>query len=212
MFRLFNYDSPVMQFLSKAFDIMLLGILWLVCSLPVFTVGASTTAMYTVLFKLVKDDGYSVIRAFFNSFKENFKQATVIWLIAMTACAVLAADLFFVWVMSGNWLWMIVLGFLLILAVLVLSMLLYVFPLQAYFANTVKNTIKNALLFSVAHFPKTLLMLIVDVAVLALILFGAQPLIMFAGVLTALPNAWLLNKIFAKYAETFKEEANQEST
>ena len=78
---LFNYDNPVWRFIGKFWDVLILNVLWLVCSIPIVTIGASTTAMYYVTLKLARDeDGYT-IRSFFKSFKENFRQATVIWLI-----------------------------------------------------------------------------------------------------------------------------------
>ena len=79
----FNYDNPVWRFIGKFGDLIILNVLWFVCSIPIFTIGASTTAVYYVTLKLARnDDGYT-IRSFFKSFKENFKQATIIWLILL---------------------------------------------------------------------------------------------------------------------------------
>lgn len=79
----FNYDNPVWRFIGKFGDLIILNVLWFVCSIPIFTIGASTTAVYYVTLKLARnDDGYT-IRSFFKSFKENFKQATIIWLIML---------------------------------------------------------------------------------------------------------------------------------
>lgn len=79
----FNYDNPVWRFIGKLGDLILLNILWIVCSIPVFTIGASTTAVYYVTLKLARDEGDSTIRSFFHSFKSNFRQATAIWLILL---------------------------------------------------------------------------------------------------------------------------------
>ena len=80
---IFNYDNPVWRFIGKLGDLMILNILWVICSIPIFTMGASTTAVYYVTMKLVRgDDGYT-LRNYFKSFKENFKQATVIWLLML---------------------------------------------------------------------------------------------------------------------------------
>ena len=80
---LFNYDNPVWRYIGKFGDLILLNVLWIVCSIPIFTIGASTTAVYYVTLKLVRDeDGYT-FRSYFRSFKENFKQATAIWLLLL---------------------------------------------------------------------------------------------------------------------------------
>ena len=89
----FNYDNPVWRFIGKLGDLILLNILWIVCSIPVFTIGASTTAVYYVTLKLVRDEGDSTIRSFFHSFKGNFRQATAIWMILLAAGIVLGLSL-----------------------------------------------------------------------------------------------------------------------
>ena len=92
---LFNYDNPVWRFIGKLWDVLVVNILWIICSIPVVTAGASTTAMYYVTLKLARDeDGYT-IRSFFKSFKENFKQATAIWLIFLLTGMLLAFDLYY---------------------------------------------------------------------------------------------------------------------
>ena len=85
----FNYDNPVWRFIGKFGDLIILNILWLVCSIPVITIGASTTAVYYVTLKLARDDDGYTIRSFFKSFKENFKQSTVIWLILLAVGVIL---------------------------------------------------------------------------------------------------------------------------
>lgn len=92
---LFNYDNPVWRFIGKFGDLILLNILFVICSIPIFTIGASTTAVYYVTLKLARnDDGYT-IRSFFKSFKENFKQSTIIWLILLVVGIILGIDVWF---------------------------------------------------------------------------------------------------------------------
>ena len=70
---LFNYDNPVWRFIGKLGDLIILNILWMITSIPIVTIGASTTALYYVTLKLVRDeDGYT-IKSFFKSFRDNFK-------------------------------------------------------------------------------------------------------------------------------------------
>lgn len=74
---IFNMEGPVMNFITKITYSAYLNILWLVCCLPIFTIGASTTALFYVTLKVVKNEENSLTKAFFHSFKENFRQSTI---------------------------------------------------------------------------------------------------------------------------------------
>ena len=93
MSNFFNMDNGLFRALGKLADLMLLNILFLVCSLPIFTIGASFTAMYYVTLKLAENEEGYIARGFWKSFKQNFKQATIIWLILLFFGIVLVLDL-----------------------------------------------------------------------------------------------------------------------
>lgn len=214
---LFNYDNPVWRFIGKLGDLILLNILWVVCSLPIFTVGASTTAMYYVTLKLARDEDDSTIKSFFRSFKDNFKQATAIWLIALVAGGVIAFDLWFFSTgqmsVSGNVknVMTAVFGGCLILYTFILS---YVFPLQARFYNPVRRTILNAFFISIRHLFQTIGMIAMDVLIVVLGWFSlfyfpqlGILLYLFGVPLIAFVNSFLLNAIFKRYMP--KEETER---
>ena len=92
MNQVFSPDSPVISFLGKIADLIIINLLVIICSLPIFTIGASWTAMYYVTVKMVKNEESYVTKDFFKSFKQNFRQATVIWLINLIVLLVLGAD------------------------------------------------------------------------------------------------------------------------
>ena len=134
------------------------------------TIGASTTAMYYVTLKLVRDeDGYT-IRSFFKSFRENFKQATIIWLIFLAVGIILGVDLyFFIWMFTGaEKVKMVMTSVFVALTFVYLAMFTYVFPLQARFYNPVKRTIFNAFFMSIRHLLQTIGMLVVDAGLIFL--------------------------------------------
>ena len=89
---LFNYDNPVWRFIGKLGDLILLNLLWTVCSIPVITIGASPTAVYYVTLKMVRDENDSTVRSFFHSFKDiiNSKQknSRIIWLSNIIICTI----------------------------------------------------------------------------------------------------------------------------
>ena len=80
MKSLFDYNNPVMRAITKFGYLWLLDLLFVVTSLPVFTIGASLTALNYACMKLTDDEG-SVVSNYFSSFKSNFRQATGIWMI-----------------------------------------------------------------------------------------------------------------------------------
>ena len=91
--KLFNLDSPVMVFLSKVANLMILNVLTIICCIPIFTAGAAITALYYVTIKMARGDDPYIIKGYiFKSFKENFKQATIIWLIMLVILAIIAVD------------------------------------------------------------------------------------------------------------------------
>ena len=90
--KLFNLDSPVMVFLSKVANLMILNVLTIICCIPIFTAGAAITALYYVTIKMARGDDPYIIKGYFKSFKENFKQATIIWLIMLVVIAIIAVD------------------------------------------------------------------------------------------------------------------------
>ncbi|MDR1764619.1 MAG: YesL family protein [Lachnospiraceae bacterium] len=202
--NLFNYDNPFWRFMGKLWDLILLNILWIICSIPVFTIGATSTAVYYVTLKLVKDEEGATIPSFFRSFRDNFKQATVLWLMLLVVVFVLVFDWRFALVAGGSAFAQIgmraVFG---CLSFVVLATVVYLFPLQARFYNPVKRTIINACLMAIRHFPKTIAMLVTDVGLVAVCVFvfpqAAIILFLFGFPLFAFLNSYVLVTIFEKY-------------
>ncbi len=158
MNKVFNPESPLMSGLSRALDLMILNILWVVCSLPIITFGAATTAVYYVTFRLNEGKDEHIIRSFFKSFASNFRQSTIIWLILLAVGVVIAGDIrlaFFTDLMGS--LRYVMMAFSVLLAVVWLAVLSWVFVLQSRFENPVKQTLKNACLLAILNIPTTVL-------------------------------------------------------
>ncbi len=155
-------ENPIVQGIGRIADFVILNLLWLICSIPIFTIGASTAALYTVMLKLVKnEDGY-ITRDFLKAFKENFKKATALWLIFLVLGGILVVDFSSLKLISER------IGGLLRIPLLIMTCLLtavcvYAFALQARFENTVKNTFKNAVMLSLAKLPYTALILFISI-------------------------------------------------
>ena len=181
------YDSILMRMLNRLGDAMILSILFVVGCLPVFTAGASLTAAYYAAMRGVAgEDGY-VFKYYVKSFKQNFKQATKIWLIVLLALFVFGVDLWY-WFRQWKDAAVAIAKPMLVVSVVLLALTffiaMYVFPLQAKFDNKPKAQIKNAFLLSIRHFPITLLLTVFS-ALIALFIY-LQPalasfVLLFAG-------------------------------
>lgn len=162
----FSLDSPFMQICATLADLVILNILWLVCCIPIFTIGAATTAMYRVTIQLHRGEGSGIFKEFFRSFSLNFKQSTILWLIMLLILAILTADILILLPVHSVFLLALpAIGILLWLFVNV-----YLFPLVSQFYNSNKQMVKNALILSLRNLPRSLLTIILQVSPLILAL------------------------------------------
>ncbi|MBR1692078.1 MAG: DUF624 domain-containing protein [Lachnospiraceae bacterium] len=200
MGSLFDTEGTLMSVLVKIADVAWLNILFLLCSIPIVTIGASTTALYYVTTKMIDGEEGYLAKSFFKSFKQNFKQSTIIWLLLLLLYVILGVDVLYL-LRSGSVYTAVGIFVVMIPGFFVLFTGLYVFPVLARFENNVKNTIKNALLLSLANAPRTILMLVISVGLPALCLYNLYflPLLFICAFsLPAYLNAALLYKIFKR--------------
>ncbi len=165
--NLFRYDSPLMQLLSRAADLIWVNLLVLVCSIPVFTIGASLSAMSSVIYKILHHEDVMVTREFFKAFGKNFKQATIVWMIIFLIEGVLAYDVYYSR-QIGTAFSEAMKTVAIVMAVIVFALMLYIFPLQAHYYNKTKELFKNAAIICVVHPIRTILMIAVQAFLVAL--------------------------------------------
>lgn len=157
----FKYDSPIMQVINRFSSLVVLNFLFLCTSIPIFTIGASLSALYDVVFRLDTEGEGKIAAAYFRAFRANFRQGTPIGLLFLvligSACA--NASIF-----SGKGTAMGTILSVFSIIILVNSLLIsgYAFPLISQFDNTFRNTLKNSLLLTIANLPRTLLIAIVN--------------------------------------------------
>ncbi len=197
MERMFSTDNLVMQWITKFACAAYLNVLWLICCLPVVTAGASTTALFYVAERMARDEEGSIARDFFRSFRQNFRQATGIWLILLAAGALLGADGYVLWHLRyTNGFWTICLAVLFAAAGAYAVVLMYIFPLLARFENSTKEMFKNALMIGVRYLFCTVLMAAIYAAFAFLVIAVFTPAFVFAGGVCALLCSVLLRGIF----------------
>jgi len=201
----FNEDNAFMRFLGTIADCILLNIVFILCCLPVVTIGASVTALYYVAFKLSShDDGY-IIRRFFKSFKENFKQASMIWLVMLVAGVVLGMDFYILRFVNGTAL-AVLRVMVVMLAAFYVAEFIYVFATLCRFGNTIKNTFRNAMCIAIGNLPGTIVMVLVTAGAVAITFYnvytmwyGIMVWFMAGFALLALVHSYFLKKVYLKF-------------
>jgi uncharacterized membrane protein YesL len=184
--------------------------LWFVCCLPVITIGASTTALYSVMQKVVRDQEDRLTPSFFRAFRDNFRQATVIWLILAAFGAFLGLDAYILLHLrtgSAGAFWTVLTAVLAVLAAFYVVELLYVFPLLARFENTTFALMWNAVITGVHFLIVTALVAAVHFIMGWLIISVYTPFMFLGEGLCAMISAWLMNGIFLQLEERAMAEA-----
>lgn len=208
MGRIFDLDSPVMNFLNKLADLIYLNFLTLICCIPIVTIGASLTALNYVTLKIVRNEEGYITKSFFKSFKQNFKQATAIWLILLLFFVIFAGDILilnYAQVEFPTWLKIALIA----VGVLILFATIHVFPVLSRFENTVKNTFKNSMLMGILSLPKTITMLVLWAIPVVIVVFFTQmlPVVFALGISgPVFLSALLYNGTFKKFEPQPEEE------
>ena len=158
---LFSPDSKFMTAMSRVADLAILNLLFLITSIPIVTIGASVTAMYTICFRFGTDREQGLFRSYFRAFGDNFKQATQIWLILLICGAACCFDVYLFLSLPSMLRYLaVVFCIALVLVVLVFS---YAFPLLSQFENKNKNILTNALFLSLGYLPRSILLVVLNV-------------------------------------------------
>ena len=198
---IFSYESKISQLLIKLCYSCWLNILWMVCSIPIFTMGAATTALYDVSLKIIRQEETSLTRQFFKSFRANFRQATVLWLILLGVGLLLAGDGWVLWHLRASStgivaiMWTLLLAVLIVAAIAYVIILMYVFPLVASVSNTNLAMLKNSFLIGIHYLFATILVFAIHFAMFYVVVAVFTPMAIFGEGLVALLSAWLLNNV-----------------
>ncbi len=210
MQSLFAPDSKFMQAMSRLWDLVMLNILFLLTSLPIFTMGAASAALYTVCFRMDTDREEGLYRTYFSAFRQNFRQGTLLFLLFFIVIAAMLFNIALFSMQPG------ILHFFtyLFLLLLVVAALMYscAFPLLSLFNNDNKTTLKNALALSVGYLPRFFLAAVLNCFPLVLFLMNLYTFLHMAFLwvflyfsAAAYLNSRILNKVFLPYLNA-KEE------
>ena len=201
-----NENGKIMSFLSRLGDMFILNIMYLICCVPIVTIGAATTALYYNTLKIAENrEGY-VWKDFLKSFRQNFKQATIIWTLILGATVILGIDFFLVGGISSQAVVSVIGSVVVVLGIFLILVSVYVFPILARFENSVSKIIKYSLIMSIRHLPSTVIILLIHsipllLAVVSLEAFvkGLFPVLLFTVSILAYFESKIFTRIFRYY-------------
>lgn len=210
MNRMFDPDSWFMLLLSRFSSLVILNFLFLFTCIPIFTIGASLTALYDVVFRMDTEREGPLVSTYFRSFRNNFKESTPVFLMIVPLMAVSCVNL----AISSR-----ISGFpgqaLFVVSILILVHCLFVFgyafPLISQFGNTVGNTLKNSLLLSIAHLPRSLIIAVINCFPWMLMIMNLYAFIRFGFLWFALYFAaagYLNSRVLLKVFDSLRENSS----
>lgn len=210
--NLLNEDNVIHIFLNKLGDIIVANLLFLVCCIPIITIGPALTALYHCMLRTVKGNNNGTTKTFFRAFKENFRQSLIVWLGLLAVGFILFLNIRFLQNTASavsKPLFYVSLG----IAGLVIILALYIFPVIAAFANTTMNLLKNAYVFAFLHFPSTLAIAVISILPMFMTYRDVKLLPLYACCwfffgfgLTAYVNSLLLYRMFKPFLEKEDEQ------
>ena len=198
--KFFNLDSPLVRFLEKFANLMLLNWIMIICCLPIITIGPAVTAAYWVAMKMVRDEEGGIVQEFFHSFRMNLKQGIVVGLIIVGVFGFLALDIYYIYQLTQfGGMFDRFIFYILIFFAAILSMIVnYVWAVLAKFNNSTRQLFRTSLALTVRHLIASVVMGAIGLIPVAMLLWSSASFVigisiyLFVGV----PGIAYLQSIF----------------
>lgn len=205
MESLFGSDGKVNRALGFVKNLMVLGLVALICCIPVVTIGASLTALNYVALKMARGEEGYILRDFFHSFRESFRASTIIWMGMLALLALFVMDFHVMNRSSAEYpdAMKIVVAVALVVLLLVMT---YMFPLISRFQNSIKDYIRNGILMTILNLPRAIVMVVLYAlpSVIGGYFIEIIPLTLMFGL--SLP-AWLSARfLYGRYFQGLEEK------
>ena len=201
MYTLFNPENKFWNFMGKIADVACMSLLWLVTSLPIFTIGASTTAFYRFTLDAVTDNEGKVLGTYFSAFKENFKKATLLWLTQLALGVCLGINLYAAWMFylaKG----IVALAFLSLAACAMLVLIccgFYLYPILATYDFPLKKILTDSFVMAIGNLHVTISLMVVFLLA-AVCTYYLSGLFFFWVGLAFFFSSYFIWGLFQKYA------------
>lgn len=177
--KFFSTEGGLYKFMTSLFNVLKVNMLWLLCSLPIVTIGAATIAAYDVMLRMVDDEEGYVVRQFWTAFKANLKRGIPLGIINLICIYITWLDFSLFEQLPDNPTILLIMG---ILSVIVFTLaFIYVYPLQARYENTILRSLENSVNIALKFSGRTLLLVLVLAIELIMIFWNMTTL--FIGIL-----------------------------
>lgn len=200
MGNLFNLENGFFSFMGKVWDMILISIMWVLCCLPIVTIGPATAAMYYAIVKVIRRERGYITREFFHSFKDNLRVGVLSNLLFIVAAYILYVDFMYtksIRAQGASYGDMMLAGFIAI-ATIIVFVLIFSYPVLSRFTLNVKGLMKTSFIIAMKHFPTTFLLAVI-IAVFGFACYLIYPLIFIAPALCCLVCSLFIERIFKKY-------------
>ena len=201
----FNINAPFWRFMNTLARFTALNLVYLVTLIPIITIGASTSALSYVTLKMVRGEDPYIWQNFWKSFRQNFKQGTLIWVFSILVFIFLGMD-FYIINSQNTTLFAVIRILLWCVCLVALSVFLYVFPIISHFVCSTTQALKNAVFMTFGHLPYTLVMLVITGLILYLCACSVKTfalVVVISGIcgfsVVAFIYSILFDRIFKKY-------------
>lgn len=211
MSNLFNPDNAFFSFMGKAFDMLILNVVWVILCIPIVTIVPATTAMYYSVVKVIRKERSYALKEFWRSFKMNIKQGSVLSIFLAVAVYIMFIDFQYAWQLvqqqesSGSMMF----GVFFVIALIITGIVLYLVPVLSRFEMKLFGLIKTAFFMSTRHLPTTILLIVLWLG-MALLIYLTTIGIFFFPVIGILLSSFLIERVFKKYMPKKDEVAGEE--
>ena len=212
MYHLFNPENKFWNFIAKITDAACMSILWALVSLPLFTIGAATTAFYDFSLHQVNDREGKILKSFFGSFRAHFGRATLLWLTELAGIAFFALDLWAAWnfyLTKGGVIGIALMGFCACFALIFLSCVMYVYPLLAAFNFNLKKILRDSFIMAMGNLHVTITLFVMTALVCVLIYYVSGLFFFWIG-LYIFFSSYFITGVFLKYVRDPEGEEGKE--
>lgn len=203
MGKLLFEDNIFNRTMTKLFDLLVIGIITVICCLPIVTGGAAITSAYRVLMKMQKDHEGTITGSYFREFKSNLKESFGGWFLIILVVTLLAFDLS-VWTSSESGIRGIAYGVTVVTFASVLAVIEWYFAIRATFEETTISSIKKALSFAVVYMWQTVVLAIYDLVMLYIITRSGYfifHIVVFGFGIITFPKTFLINNAIDRFIE-----------
>ena len=201
MHTLFNPENKFWNFMGKITDVACMSILWLLTSLPVITIGASTAAFYSFTLDAVQDGEGAVLRSYFSEFRKNFKKATILWMLQLILTVFLTVNLFAAWnfYLAKGIIGLGLLSLALFGMIVCIGTGLYLYPILVSYDFPIKKVIADSFIMAVGN-PHVTLSVIVVFLLAGVGIYYISGLFFFWIGLAIFFSSYFIWGLFLKYA------------